>query len=72
MTTTEVSKKIRTRKATAETRSIFKCIQTELEQSLFYKGNVKAPDIRFDENYKSLYLLILSIVSLIFFLRLLF
>ena len=46
MTTTEVSKKIRTRKATAETRSTFKFTQTKLEQSLFYKGNGKAPDKR--------------------------
>ena len=42
MTTTDVSKKIRTRKATAETRSTFKFTQTKLEQSLFYKGNGKA------------------------------
>jgi len=53
MTTTDVSKKIRTRKATAETRSTFKFTQTKLEQSLFYKGNGKAPDKRFDEGCES-------------------
>ena len=58
MTTTEVSKKIRTRKATAETRSTFKFTQTKLEQSLFYKGNGKAPDKRFDEGCESLCLFI--------------
>ena len=35
MTTTDVSKKIRTRKATAETRSTFKFTQTKLEQYFF-------------------------------------
>jgi len=58
MTTTDVSKKIRTRKATAETRSTFKFTQTKLEQSLFYKGNGKAPDKRFDEGCESLCLFI--------------
>ena len=58
MTTTDVSKKIRTRKATAETRSTFKFTQTKLEQSLFYRGNGKAPDKRFDEGCESLCLFI--------------
>ena len=40
MTTIDVSKKIRTRKATAETRSRFKFTQTKLEQSLFYRVNL--------------------------------
>ena len=60
MTTTDVSKKIRTIKATAETRSTFKFTQTKLEQSLFYKGNGKAPDKRFDEGCESLCLFVYS------------
>ena len=54
----EITKKIRTRKATIEKLTTFKFIQTKLEQSIIYLGNGKAPYKIFDESCEGLYLFV--------------